>query len=67
MIKTITLKLEEMPIGVRMLVEYKMSVNLLQQKVDEITKKYALPDINYKYFWDLEVEIHKVDKNLRGW
>lgn len=67
MIKNRIPTLEEMPVEVRMLVEYKMAVNLLRYKVDEITKKYFLPNINYKYFWDLESEIREVDKKLRGW
>lgn len=67
MIKTITPKLEEMPIEIRILVEYKMAVNHLRQTVEETTKKHSLPNINYKYFWDLESEIHKTNKKLRGW
>lgn len=58
--------LNEMPIEVRKYIEYKMVINHIQQIIKETTKKHSLP-INYKYFWDLELEIHKTNKKLRGW
>jgi len=67
MIKDIIPKLEEMPKEIRILVEYKMALNLLKYKVEEITNKYTLPNVNYRYFWDLEVEIRKANKKFRGW
>lgn len=51
----------------RELIRYKFAENNLRVAQEKINKKYSIPEINYKSFWSIEVEIRKVFKEFRGW
>ena len=66
MINTIPI-LDKVSPEVLMFVEYKIAKKHLHQTVDETVKKHSLPNINYNYFWNLEINICEANKQLRGW